>query len=93
MSCPYRDSPALQQLPCHYIQHPKNNDIYFCTACQQSYNIDDVGREVTSTAFPIGLLLTVVGMTCLSLILLTGEMLPPEAMPVNPPLENSFTQP
>jgi hypothetical protein len=93
MSCPYRDSPALQQLPCHYIQHPKNNDIYFCTACQQSYNIDDVGREVTPTAFPIGLLLTVVGVTCLSLILLTGEMPPPEAMPINPPSENSFTQP
>ncbi|HEY9858817.1 MAG TPA: hypothetical protein V6D16_04875, partial [Candidatus Obscuribacterales bacterium] len=61
-------------------------------ACQQSYNIDDVGRGVNSTSFSIGLLLTIVGVTCLSLILLTGEMSPPEAAPVNLPSE-SFSPP
>lgn len=51
MACKFQDRPFP---PCHFEQHPYNNNIYYCPHCKDSYDVRDVPHQ-----FPIWRLLVI----------------------------------
>ena len=45
MSCPYENNTSLQQLPCHWVEHPHNPDLRVCDTCRDYYNIDKIEQK------------------------------------------------
>lgn len=42
MPCKYEGQPFP---PCHFEQHPRNSNIYFCPHCREWYDVRDVASQ------------------------------------------------
>ena len=44
VECPYKNS-HIRHLPCRFVQHPHNTNIYYCSNCGgNEYDIRDIGN-------------------------------------------------